>query len=348
MSITKKSFGKTPDGTEVDLYTLANANGLTVEVMTYGATITSVETPDRNGKSENITLGMNSLDEYIAGHPFFGSIAGRFANRIAGGRFTIDGTQYTLATNNNQNHLHGGEVGFDKKVWAAETTEEDGAVALRLTYESPDGEEGYPGTLSVTTTYILSDDDHLMMVYTATTDKSTHVNLTNHAYWNLGGQDSGKILDHELIIDADNYLAVDEGSIPLGPLSPVKGTEMDFSELATIGSRIDQTDSGYDHCYVLNKEPDDLATKMLTPAAMVHDPASGRTMEVFTTQPGVQLYTANFLDGGPRSGGFSNHTGFCLETQHYPDSPNRPEFPSTLLKPGETYEEVTVHRFGVK
>ena len=348
MEIKKKPFGNTKDDTQVDIYTLSNKNGLVVEVMTYGATLTSVATPDRNGKSRNITLGMATLADYIAGHPFFGSIAGRYANRIAGGRFTIDDTQYTLAANNNQNHLHGGEVGFDKKVWAAEAIEEDGRVSLRLAYTSPDGEEGYPGTLAVTATYTLTAENELKMAYTAATDKPTHVNLTNHAYWNLGGQHSGNVLGHELTINADNYLAVDAGLIPLGPLSPVKDTEMDFTRPQTIGSRIDKTESGYDHCYVLNKRPGDLESNRLTPAATAHDPASGRTMQVLTTQPAVQLYTANFLDGGPRSGGFSNHAGFCLETQHYPDSPNRPEFPTTLLRPGETYEEVTVHKFGVK
>ncbi|MEA1952567.1 MAG: aldose epimerase family protein [Planctomycetota bacterium] len=348
MAITKKLFGKTADGIRVDLYTLSNNSGLAVEVMTYGATLTSVATPDRHGKSENITLGMATLDEYLAGHPFFGSIAGRFANRIAEGRFSIDGRQYTLATNNGPHHLHGGNVGFDKKVWAAETIEEDDCAVLQLSYQSPDGEEGYPGTLLASATYMLSDDDQLMMAYTATTDKPTHVNLTNHAYWNLSGQTGGDVLDHELTIDADNYLEVDEGLVPLGPPSPVAGTEMDFTQAQTIGSRIAQTDGGYDHCYVLNKEPEDLEAKILTPTALVHDPKSGRVMEVYSTQPGVQLYTANFLDGGPRSGGFTRHAGLCLETQHYPDSPNRPEYPSTLLVPGETYEEVTVHKFGVK
>lgn len=348
MGITKKPFGKTKDGSEVDIYTLTLDNGLSIEVITYGATLISVATPDRDGKFENITLSMKTLDDYLAGHPFFGSIAGRFANRIAGGRFSIDGQQFTLACNDGSHHLHGGEVGFDKQIWTAETIEEDGCIALRLTYQSPDGEEGYPGTLHATTTYMISDDDQLMMAYTASTDKPTHVNLTNHAYWNLAGQAASDVLDHELTIDADNYLAVDEGLNPLGPLSPVAGTEMDFTQAKTIGAHIDKTAGGYDHCYVLNKEPEDLAAKILTPTALVHDPKSGRIMEVYSSQPGVQLYTANFLDGGPHSGGFKKHAGLCLETQHYPDSPNRPEYPTTLLLPGETYEEVTVHRFGVK
>jgi aldose 1-epimerase len=349
MKIEKKSFGKIDDGTDVDLYTLSDGEGFSVKVITYGATITSVETPDRVGKCENITLSKKTLDDYVAGHPFFGCIAGRFANRIANGQFSIDGQEYTLATNiNNQHHLHGGNVSFDKKVWLAETSEGDGFVALHLSYTSPDGEEGYPGTLATTLTYSLTDDKKLKMAYTATTDKPTHVNLTNHAYWNLSGQNAGDILDHELVIEADNYLLVDEGIIPLGPFGSVKGTEMDFTSAKPIGQDISKTDVGYDHCYVLNKKPGDLESKTLTLAAKVHDPKSGRTMEVFTTQPGVQLFTGNYLDGGSISAGFTKYTGFCLETQHFPDSPNKPDYPSTLLKPGETYEELTVHKFGVK
>ena len=347
MKITKKTFGKTADGSEADLYTLANDNGLTADVATYGATLVAMETPDRDGQCENVTLSMASFDEYIAGHPFFGSVAGRYANRIAGARFTIDGQEYTLAANIGKNHLHGGEVGFDKKIWQAEPIEGDGFVAVKLTYVSPDGEEGYPGELTATVTYKLTDDNQLEMAYTAVTNKTTHVNLTNHAYWNLGGQASGDVLGHELLLNADSYLGVDEGLIPLGPLCPVKGTEMDFTQTKTIGSRIDKTGGGYDHCYVLNKTADETAAKRLTQAAVVCDPKSGRRMEILTTQPAVQLYTANCLDGGPRSGGFEKHSAFCLETQHYPDSPNRPEYPTTLLKPGETYEEVTVHRFDV-
>ena len=352
MSITKKPIGKNKDGAEVDLYTLTSGKGLKIDVITYGATLTSVEVPGRDGKSENITLGMKTLDDYIAGHPFFGSIAGRYANRIAKGRFTLEGKQYTLATNNGGHHLHGGDVGFDKKVWQAETIEGKGFVALKLTYTSPDGEEGYPGTLIATTTYTLSDDNRLTMAYTASTDKPTHVNLTNHAYWNLSGHGAPDVLDHELMLNADNYLTVDEALVPLGPPSPVKGTEMDFTQPKAIGARIEETDGGYDHCYVLNKTAGDAAGDSAddspTLAAQIYDPKSGRFMEIFTTQPGIQLYTGNFLDGDPRSGGFTKHAAFCLETQHYPDSPNRPEYPSTVLKPGETYEEVTVHKFGVK
>ncbi len=356
ISITKKPFGKTRDGAAVDLYALANGRGIKVEIMTLGATLTAVESPDRHGKSENITLSMKTLDDYTAGHPCFGSVPGRFANRIAKGRFTLDGREYVLAVNNGENHLHGGRVGFDKKVWLAEPSEGDGFAAVKLTYKSPDGEEGYPGALTATVTYTLTDDNLLVMAYAAATDKPTHVNLTNHAYWNLAGQAAGDVLDHELTINADSYLAVDAGLIPLGPPSPVKGTEMDLTRPKKIGARIAETGGGYDHCYVLNKELADKADievgveadARLTLAAQAYDPKSGRFMEVYTTQPAVQLYTANGLDGGPRSGGFKKHCGFCLETQHYPDSPNRPEYPTTVLRPGEAYKEVTIHYFGVK
>lgn len=360
MSIKKQAMGTTPDGADVSLYTLTNSRGTKISVMTLGATLTAVETADREGKCENITLGMKTLDDYVAGHPCFGSVPGRFANRIAKGRFTLDGREYVLAVNNGPNHLHGGRVGFDKKIWQAEASEGCssagvGFASVKLTYTSPDGEEGYPGTLTATVTYALSDDDRLTMAYTAVTDKPTHVNLTNHAYWNLAGQAAGYVLDQELTINADNYLPVDAGLIPLGMSHPVKGTEMDFTRPQKIGARIAATGGGYDHCYVLNKTPaaragdaiGDEADARLTLAARAYDPRSGRTMEVFTTQPGVQLYTANGLDGGPRSGGFPKHAGFCLETQHYPDSPNRPEFPTTVLRPGETYREITIHKFGV-
>jgi aldose 1-epimerase len=349
MSLKKESFGKTSDGQAVDLYTLTNKHGLKAKVMTYGATLTAVETPDRKGKIENVTLAMPSLAEYEKGHPFFGSVAGRFANRIAKGKFTLDGKEYTLATNDGENHLHGGTKGFDKKVWKAEPIEAGDAVGVKLTYESPDGEEGYPGKLVATVAYTLTDDNELKMDYTATTDKPTHVNLTNHAYWNLGGAGSGDVLGHQLVINADRFVPVDAGLTPLGPLENVKGTPMDFTRPQTIGARIDDvkggpSHGGYDHCYVLNKT----AGEAVTLAARVVEPKSGRVMEVYTTQPGVQLYTGNFLDGGPRSGGYKVHEAFCLETEHYPDSPNHPDYPSTVLKPGETYRETTVHKFSVE
>jgi len=346
MSIQSKSIGKMQDGTQVDEYTLTNANGLRIRIITYGATLTTVEVPDRHGKLGVVTLYLDSLDGYLAGHPFFGSIAGRYANRIAKGKFTLDGVEYTLATNNGPNHLHGGIKGFDKAVWKAEPAEGEGSVAVKFTHTSPDGDEGYPGTLTASVTYSLTNDNELRMEYTAQTDKPTHVNLTNHAYWNLAGAGSGDVLGHELMLNADRYLPVDEGLIPLGEPASVKGTPMDFTEPHTIGSRIARVEGlGYDHCYVLNKK----RGGELSLAARVVEPKSGRVMEVYTTQPGIQLYTGNFLDGHPIVAGkpCKKHYGFCLETEHYPDSPNRPEYPSTVLRPGETYHEVTVHRFSV-
>jgi aldose 1-epimerase len=347
MSISKQSWGKTPEGAEVDLYTLANANGLRVKIMTYGATITAVEVPDRQGKSENVTLCRDSLADYLKGHPFFGSTVGRYANRIAKGKFTLNGKQYTLATNDHANHLHGGRKGFDKVVWKAEPFESDNEVGVVFSHESPDGDEGYPGALSVRVTYSLTGDNELKMAYWAKTDKPTVVNLTNHTYWNLENGGQSDVLAHEVTINADRYLPVDAGLIPLGELKSVKGTPMDFLQPNTIGARIKQVEGGYDHCYVLNREP---AEKGLSLAARVVAPKSGRVMEVYTTQPAVQFYTGNFLDGTLHAGGktYGQHFGFCLETQHYPDSPNQPAFPATLLKPGEEYQQVTVHKFSVK
>jgi aldose 1-epimerase len=348
MNIEKQAFGNVPDGTAVDLYVLGNAAGLKIKVATYGATLCSVEAPDRQGKVEPVTLYLNTLEDYLAGHPFLGSIAGRYANRIANGRFTLDDRHYQLATNNGPNHLHGGNVGFDKKVWTAESVRGQDSVGVRLTLTSPDGDEGYPGKLDVQVTYTLTEDNQLGMEYVATTDRPTVLNLTNHAYWNLGGPGSQNVLAHELMIDADRYLPVDATSIPLGELRPVRGTPMDFlatSPLKTVGSRIANVEGGYDHCYVLNKTAGQLSL-----AARLSDPTSGRVMEVLSTQPGVQLYTANFLDHVRKSDGhvYTKQGALCLETQHYPDSPNRPEFPSTVLRPGETFRETTVHKFSTQ
>lgn len=346
MSVQNEPFGQMPDGTVVDRYTLKNANGLKVAVMTYGATLTSVETPDRNGRLTNVTLSLESFPDYLAGHPFFGSVAGRFANRIANGQFTLDGIQYKLATNNGPNHLHGGRKGFDKAVWKAEPVQGEGFVGVVFTHVSPDGDEGYPGTVKASVTYTLNSANELRMEYSATTDKATPINLTNHAYWNLAGAASGDVLGHALMVNADRCLPVDEALIPLGDLASVKGTPMDFTHAQAIGSRISQVKGGYDHCYVLNqRKPGEL-----TLAARVVEPKSGRVMEVYTTQPGVQLYTGNFLNGKLKADGvvYQKHHGFCLETQHFPDSPNRPEFPSTILRPGQTYHEVTVHKFRVQ
>ncbi len=347
MSIRKKSFGKMSDGTEVDLFTLTNAKGMCVKIMTYGATITSVEVPDRDGKLENVVLSLDSLDGYLKGHPYFGSTVGRYANRIAKGRFSIDGKEYKLATNNNGiNHLHGGDKGYDKVVWKAKPVEAAESVGVVFTHESPDGDEGYPGKLDVQVTYTLTNDNELKMEYAATTDKPTIVNLTNHAYWNLAAA-SRDVLDHEVTLNADRYLPVDAGLIPLGELKAVRGTPMDFTQPKTIGSRIAQVEGGYDHCYVLNKKD---GGKELSLVARVRDPKSGRVMEIFTTEPGVQFYTGNFLDGTLRRGdvAFAQYYAFCLETQHYPDSPNEPSFPTTLLKPGEKYQQTTIHKFSAK
>lgn len=346
MKIEKTAFGQTPDGIQVDQYTLTNANGLKVKIITYGATITSVEVPDRNGKFENITLHLDSLEDYLAGHPFFGSTVGRYANRIAKAKFTLDGVEYTLFANNGPNHLHGGKKGFDKVVWKASPVQAENALGVEFTHVSPDGDEGYPGRLTATVTYKLTNEDELRMQYIARTDKPTHVNLTNHAYWNLAGVASGDILGHVLTLNADRYLPVDDTLIPLGELRSVKGTPMDFTQPKTIGSRIDQVGIGYDHCYVLNKEQQ----RELSLAARVLEPKTGRVMEVYTTQPGIQLYTGNFLGGEHKAGGvaYGKHHGFCLETQHYPDSPNHPEYPSTILRPGETYNELTIYRFSIE
>ena len=343
MGIEKQVIGKMPDGTEVEQYVLANANGIRVTAMTYGATITGVVLPDRDGKLENVTLYLDSFDQYLKGHPYFGSAVGRYANRIAKGRFVLDEKEYTLATNNGPNHLHGGPTGFAKRVWKAKSEEGKDSVAVSFTYTSADGEEGYPGKLNATVVYTLDNENQLTMDYTATTDKPTVVNLTNHAYWNLAGAGSGSVLDHDVTINADEFLPVDDTLIPLGKPEEVEGTPMDFRRPKTVGSRIDQVEGGYDHCYVLNQAKQG----EMTLAARVVDPGSGRAMEIYTTQPAVQFYTGNFLDGSLSGDGksYAKHAGLCLETQHYPDSPNRPDYPSTVLRPGETYHQTTVHKF---
>lgn len=345
MAVTTEPYGVLSDGTQVEQYVLTNNLGLRVTIITYGAMITSVEAPDREGRFANITLSRDSLADYLAGHPYFGCVVGRYANRIARGRFALDGVEYTLATNNGPNHLHGGIKGFDKHVWRAQPVQREGAVGVELVHTSPDGDEGYPGALTVTVTYTLNDDNELWIDYQATTDKPTVVNLTNHAYWNLAGAAAGDVLGHEVMLVADEYLPVDDGLIPLGPPAPVAGTPMDFTTPHTIGERIKQVEGGYDHCYVLRKpKPGAMAL-----CARVIEPNSGRVMEISTTQPAVQFYTGNFLDGTISGGGvkYEKHHGFCLETQHYPDSPNQPDYPSTVLRPGEKYHETTMHKFGV-
>jgi aldose 1-epimerase len=348
MSVKVEPFGKTTDGQEVKIVTLANGKGLTARITTYGGILVSMETPDRNGKMGDVVLGFDNLESYLKPHPCFGAIIGRYANRIGGAKFTLDGKEYKLAANDGVNTLHGGIKGFDKVVWKIEKSEAKADRAeLKLSYTSRDGEEGYPGNLKCIVTYAVTADNKLEMKYEATTDKPTVVNLTNHAYWNLAGQGSGDILGHELMINADSYTAVDKGLIPTGELKSVKGTPLDFTKAETVGSRIKQVDiGGYDHNYVLKGK----VGKMKL-AARVYEPTSGRVMEIETTEPGVQFYTSNWLDGtlkGKQGKVYNKYGALCLETQHYPDSPNKANFPSTVLRPGEKYETITVHTFTTK
>jgi len=343
MDVQRENFGKLPDGRTVDLYILTNPLGMKAAVMTYGATLVSLEVPDRNGRPADITLGFDSLEGYLGAGPYFGATVGRYANRIGGARFVLDGVTYTLAANDGRNHLHGGIRGFDKVVWKAEPVSEEGAVGVTLSYVSKDGEEGYPGNLSCSVTYLLNEKNELNLRYTAVTDKATPVNLTHHSYFNLAGQGEGDILSHELMLNADFYTPVDEGLIPTGEIRSVKGTPMDFTRPKPIGRDIALVPGGYDHNFVVNGQAGDLRL-----AARLHDPRSGRTMEILTTEPGIQFYSGNFLDGtitGKSGKVYGKHYGLCLETQHFPDSPNKPNFPSTILRPGETYRSVTVHRF---
>jgi len=340
-TIKKSSFGKLPDETPVDLFTLENRHGLLAKVTNYGTIITELRVPDRAGARADVVLGFESLEGYLKGHPYFGCTVGRVANRIAKGRFILDGQAYDLAVNNGANHLHGGLKGFDKVVWKAEPLE---GAAVKFSYTSPDGEEGYPGALAVIVTMTLTDDNELRIDYVATTDKPTPVNLTNHSYFNLAG--GGDVLGHELMIPATHYTPSTADSIPTGEILPVKGTPFDFTSPKLIGDRFAQLESdpiGYDNNYVL-----DGGGKELILAARVHEPRSGRVMEVRTTEPGVQLYTANYLDGtltGKRGVVYKRHAAFCLETQHYPDSVNQARFPTTILRPGQTYLQTTTHKF---
>jgi aldose 1-epimerase len=343
MSMIKSNFGKTREGQAVDLYTLTNANGMAVKITDYGGIVTSLKVPDKNGRSEDVVLGFDSLDRYLAGHPYFGAVVGRYGNRIARGKFTLNGTGYRLAANNGENHLHGGIKGFDQVIWNAEIVKKENEVGVKLSYLSKDGEEGYPGNLSVVVTYTLTNDNELKIHYEAETDKPTPVNLTHHSYFNLKGAGNGDILEHLLTIDADRFTPVDEGLIPTGELKSVKNTPMDFTVPKAIGERINQVKGGYDHNYVLTGWDGSLKR-----AAKVVAPTSGRVMEVWTTEPGLQFYSGNFLDGtitGKNSKVYHKHYGFCLETQHFPDSPNKPQFPSTILEPGKKYTHTTIYRF---
>ena len=351
--VTRGPFGTLPTGEQVHAFTMKNARGLEMQVIDFGGIIVSLRTPDRAGNPGDIVLGMDDLEGYVKSSPYFGAITGRYANRIAKGQFTLDGTTYKLAVNNGPNALHGGLKGFDRVVWQAEPSADSSGARLMLRYTSADGEEGYPGTLHATVTYTLTDRNELAIEYQATTDKPTPINLTNHSYFNLAGEGSATVLGHVLTIDADRYVPVDSTFIPTGDLASVAGTPFDFRKPTAIGARIDQRDPqltnghGYDHTFVLNRPAGGAA---LVHAAHVMEPTSGRTLDVATTEPGVQFYTGNFLDGkvaGKNGHAYPHRGGFCLETHHFPDSPNKPQFPSTILRPGETYRSRTVFTFGV-
>jgi len=353
--IKKQPFGKTSDGQAVDLYTLTNARGAEAGVITYGGTVVTLKVPDRRGALADVVLGCDTVEAYEKNTAYLGALIGRYGNRIAKGEFTLNGTKYTLAKNNGENHLHGGIKGFDKVVWTATPLQAGrGGPALKLTYVSRDGEEGYPGNLTVTVTYTLTAANELRIDYSATTDKATVLNLTHHSYFNLAGEGSGDVLGHELYINADRFTPTDEGAIPTGELRAVKGTPMDFRTPTTIGARINQeTDEqirlgkGYDHNWVLNKQ----RAGALSLAARAYEPKTGRVMEVYTTEPGMQFYSGNYLDGtiaGKGGKTYQRRHGFCLETQHYPDSPNKPNFPTTTLNPGRRYTQTTVYKFSAR
>lgn len=349
--IQKEKFGTLPDGREVMRYVLKNKGGTEVHVINYGGIITHLKAPDRTGKIEDIVLGYDSLSGYLKESPYFGAIVGRYGNRIANGKFTLDGNEYTLVKNNNGQHLHGGTKGFDKVFWNIAEVESDSGMALRLTYLSKDMEEGYPGNLNVTVDYTLTDANELKIDYSATTDKATVVNLTQHTYFNLSGNAVRDITDHILTLNADEYLPVNKVLIPTGKPAAVEGTPFDFNTPTPVGQRINANDSqlkiagGYDHCWIL-AGPEGLKT-----AATVYDSITGRTVEVRTTEPGIQFYSGNFLNGSITGKGgvvYKQRYGLCLETQHFPDAPNQPQFPSVVLKPGETYQTQTIYKFGTK
>lgn len=352
VNLQSEPFGETKEGVPLTRYLLSNDKGITVSIINYGAIITSIEVPDRDGKSANVTLGFPTADGYFGKDPYFGAICGRYANRIAKGKFKLNGKEYSLAINDPPNHLHGGLKSFSDVVWLARpgAPAADGkSASVELMYESPDGEEGYPGLVKTTVVYTLTDTNELRIDYRAASDKPTVVNLTSHVYWNLQGPGTRDVYNEVLTLNADKTLAVDAGFIPTGEMKPVKGTAMDFTSPKAIGAQINEVDGGnglkgYDHCYVLKPRTDPL--KEL--AARVEDPESGRILEIFTTEPGIQFYTGNHLSGKPEEGGFKQHHAFCLECQHFPDSPNHPDFPSTVLEPGKPYTQTTICRFSVK
>jgi aldose 1-epimerase len=351
--VKKSAFGKLADGRQAELYVLTNKNGVEATITNFGAALVSMKVPDREGKLADVVLGYDTLEGYVNDEPYFGATIGRYGNRIAKGKFTLDGKTYTLATNNGENHLHGGIKGFNKVLWEAKEVAGKDGQAVQFAYLSKDGEEGYPGNLNVQVVYTLTDANELRIDYTAMTDKDTVVNLTNHSYFNLAGQGMGDILGHELMIDADRFTPVDAGLIPTGELRPVQGTPFDFRKPTAIGARINQPDEqlkigrGYDHNWVLSSGGKGAPAL----AARAYEPKSGRVLEVWTTEPGVQFYSGNFLDGSVKGKGgqpYQHRYGFCLETQHFPDSPNQPKFPSTVLKPGATLRSTTLFKFSAK
>jgi len=351
-TITKTSFGKTSADENVDLYTLRNVNGVEAKIANYGGIVVSLKVPDRNGKFDDVVLGFKDFEGYLKNDPYFGALIGRYGNRIAKGRFTLNGVEYKLAVNNGENHLHGGIKGFDKVVWTGSENKTKAGPAVVLTYLSKDGEEGYPGNLQVRVVYTLTNNNELKIDYSATTDKDTVINLTHHSYFNLAGEGNGDILNHLLTINANRFVPTDAGSIPTGELRSVAGTPFDFLKPTAIGARINQDDeqlksgNGYDHTFVINGRPGTLRL-----AATASEPASGRVMQVWTTEPGVQFYTGNFLNGtltGKSGKVYQRRFGFCLETQHFPDSPNHPSFPTTTLKKGATYKSTTIYKFSHK
>lgn len=352
MTIPSSNFG-TADGKSVGLYSLVNGNGVTAKLTNYGATLTELHVPDRHGRLADVTLGFDTLAGYLRGCPYFGATVGRYANRINGGRFRLDGNTYTLAKNDGENHLHGGRVGFDKVVWEVDPATTKNGPALAMRYVSPDGEEGYPGTLTARVLFALTEQDEFRIEISATTDRPTIVNIVNHSYWNLAGQAETTILDHELIIDADRYTPTDSRLIPTGETAPVAGTPYDFRNWKPIGKDLDPVVDalgGYDINYVLTGDADPLGAKNASPrlAAQLRHPASGRVMEIRTTEPGLQFYDGNQLDGSIRGKGgivYQKHAGLCLETQRFPDSPNQARFPSPVLRPGQTYRHTIVYRF---
>ena len=351
METATESYGQMPDGREVTVISLTNANGLKATLTNYGATLISMEIPDREGKTADVTLGYGTLEGWLSNTSYFGATAGRYANRIARGRFVLDGRAYNLATNNGANHLHGGIMGFDKKLWSMKEMRREDAVGVEFTRTSPDGEEGFPGNLATNVAYWLTRDNELQVEFEATTDKPTVVNLVHHSYWNLTGDPNQSINDHRLMLAADFFLPVDEGLIPTGELRPVEGTPFDFTRATVIGARLNETNQqlqfgrGYDHCWVLRKG------QGLRLAATLHDPGTGRAMDILTDQPGIQFYGGNFLDGsvtGKEGIRYKQRTGLCLETELFPDSPNHAEFASPVLRPGQTYRHTMIHRFYVE